>query len=96
MFISHFQELISSFDQKSVRVMDVKMGCRTFLEEQVTEPKLRADLFEKMIKLDPDYPTSHERAEGKCTKLRYMQLREQVQSYKDNQSYGTGILIVFA
>jgi 1D-myo-inositol-triphosphate 3-kinase len=56
--------------------MDVKLGCRTFLEDQVTDPKLRTDLLEKMMKLDPQYATEEERTQGKCSKLRYMQLRE--------------------
>eukprot|EP00037_Helgoeca_nana_P012749 m.116440 g.116440 ORF g.116440 m.116440 type:complete len:443 (+) comp21625_c0_seq6:989-2317(+) len=55
--------------------MDIKMGIRTFLESEVSKSKLRKDLVEKMVKLDPDEPTKEELRDG-ITKLRYMTYRE--------------------
>lgn len=45
------------------------MGVRTFLESEVAKTKLRKDLLEKMMKLDPNEPTEEERLNG-ITKLR--------------------------
>ena len=47
---------------------------RTFLESEVKNPVLRKDLYEKMIKLDPDQPTLEEHEQKAITKLRYMQV----------------------
>ncbi|VDP17959.1 unnamed protein product [Soboliphyme baturini] len=57
-------------------IMDIKMGTRTFLESEVTNPMKRHDLYKKMISLDPEEPTVEEKAEESITKLRYMQFRE--------------------
>ena len=54
---------------------------RTFLESEVKNPVLRKDLYEKMIKLNPDEPTQSEHEERAITKLRYMQVQ-----YKDNHN----------
>ena len=56
--------------------MDIKMGMRTFLESEINNSKLRADLYQKMVKIDPKEPTEAENAAGAITKLRYMQFRE--------------------
>lgn len=56
--------------------MDIKIGTRTFLESEVTNTAKREDLYRKMVELAPDEPTEEERAEGRVTKLRYMQFRE--------------------
>lgn len=48
---------------------------RTFLESEVKNPVLRKDLYEKMVKVDPNAPTEEEKAEEAVTKLRYMQVR---------------------
>ena len=53
---------------------------RTFLESEVKNPVLRKDLYEKMIKLNPDEPTAEEHEEKAITKLRYMQVRSQLLS----------------
>uniref|UniRef100_A0A7S2BN26 Kinase n=1 Tax=Haptolina brevifila TaxID=156173 RepID=A0A7S2BN26_9EUKA len=60
-------------------VMDIKMGTRTFLEREVESTKLRDDLVEKMIALDPSSVTEAEQHQG-VTKLRYMTFREQSSS----------------
>ena len=45
--------------------MDCKIGVRTYLEEELAKakekPKLRKDMFDKMIAVDPLAPTEEER-----------------------------------
>ncbi|XP_038215908.1 inositol-trisphosphate 3-kinase homolog isoform X2 [Zerene cesonia] len=72
------QDLLHGF--RDPHVMDVKMGTRTFLEDEVSNARARADLYEKMIRLDPNAPTEAEHAARAVTKLRYMQFREQCSS----------------
>ena len=54
-------------------VMDIKIGMRTFLEDEVSNPKLRADLLGKMDKLDSTAATVEERSNvrgrGPCPPL---------------------------
>jgi len=71
------QDLTAGFGD-SPCVMDIKMGIRTFLEDEVSNPKLRPDLLKKMDKLDSSAATAEERENGGITKLRYMQFREQM------------------
>jgi len=59
-------------------VMDIKIGVRTFLEDEVSNPKVREDLLKKMDKLDGTAATAEEREKGGITKLRYMQFRERM------------------
>jgi len=61
-------------------VMDIKMGTRTFLEKEAASPTERNDLFNKMVKIDPDEPTEEEKAKKSVTKLRYMTFRESLSS----------------
>jgi len=70
------QDLTAGFGDRP-SVMDIKLGTRTFLEDEVKNPKVRADLLGKMDKLDPKAATEAEREAGGITKLRYMQFREQ-------------------
>ena len=42
-------------------VMDIKVGVRTFLEDEVSNPKVREDLLKKMDKLDGTAATAEER-----------------------------------
>lgn len=64
--------------------MDVKMGVRTYLEEELTKarenPKLRKDMYEKMIQIDPSEPTEEEHQLKAVTKPRYMIWRETISS----------------
>ncbi|CAB3224642.1 unnamed protein product [Arctia plantaginis] len=69
------QDLLHGF--RDPHVMDVKMGTRTFLEDEVSNARDRPDLYEKMVRLDPKAPTDSEHAARAVTKLRYMQFREQ-------------------
>lgn len=65
-------------------VMDCKMGVRTYLEEELVrareKPKLRKDLYDKMLEVDCKAPTDDERKQQAITKLRYMQWRENLSS----------------
>ncbi|GFR67388.1 kinase [Elysia marginata] len=72
------EDLLHHFNDPSI--MDIKMGTRTFLEVEVKNPTLRADLYQKMIKVEPDAPTQQEKEQGAITKLRYMQFRERESS----------------
>lgn len=69
------QDLLHGF--RDPHVMDIKMGTRTFLEDEVSNARARSDLYEKMVRLDPNAPTEAEHAARAVTKLRYMQFREQ-------------------
>ncbi|KNC25298.1 hypothetical protein FF38_02530 [Lucilia cuprina] len=77
MFIE-LQDLLKGF--KDPCVMDIKMGCRTFLESEVGNKTLRPDLYQKMIKVDPNAPTAEEHQQKAITKLRYMLFREAMSS----------------
>ncbi|KAK8768558.1 hypothetical protein V5799_014978 [Amblyomma americanum] len=64
--------------------MDVKVGLRTYLEEELAKarekPKLRKDMYEKMVAVDPDEPTPEEHDLKAVTKPRYMIWRETISS----------------
>lgn len=55
---------------KSPNIMDIKLGCRTFEEEEVQSTKLREDLYDKMLKLYPDCCNEKEKRDKAITKLR--------------------------
>ncbi|XP_026862370.1 inositol-trisphosphate 3-kinase C isoform X2 [Electrophorus electricus] len=65
-------------------IMDCKMGSRTYLEEELKKackhPQPRADMYEKMVAVDPEAPTPEERAQQAVLKTRYMQWRETLSS----------------
>ncbi|KAG5851912.1 hypothetical protein ANANG_G00056870 [Anguilla anguilla] len=65
-------------------IMDCKMGVRTYLEEELvrarSNPCLRTDMYQKMVKIDPAAPSAEEHAQGGVTKPRYMQWRDSVSS----------------
>ena len=56
------QDCLSSFVKPSI--MDCKIGVRTYLEEELAKakekPKLRKDMYDKMIAVDPSAPTEEE------------------------------------
>lgn len=76
------QDLLAKFNQPSV--MDIKMGCRTYCEEELDkalrEQKLRHDMYDKMVEIDESEPTDEERKVKAITKPRYMKWRETVSS----------------
>lgn len=74
------QDLLAKFSDASV--MDIKMGCRTYREDELTtsESKLRPDMYNKMIEVDQDEPTAEEKKVRAVTKPRYMIWRETVSS----------------
>ncbi|XP_050387957.1 uncharacterized protein LOC126804765 [Argentina anserina] len=76
------EDLLFNFENASV--MDVKMGSRTYREEELNiaarEEKLRRDMYEKMIEIDKSEPTDQERQLKAITKPRYMVWRETISS----------------
>ncbi|KAM3616190.1 uncharacterized protein V6R79_013966 [Siganus canaliculatus] len=75
-------DLLADFDSPSI--MDCKMGSRTYLEEELIKarerPRLRKDMYEKMVAVDPGAPTVEEKAQQGVLKPRYMQWRETLSS----------------
>ncbi|KAF5277614.1 hypothetical protein FQA39_LY06107 [Lamprigera yunnana] len=76
------QDLLGDFN--SPCVMDCKIGVRTYLEEELAKakenPKLRKDMYEKMIQIDSNAPTEEENRLKAVTKPRYMVWRETISS----------------
>uniref|UniRef100_A0A0C9RKS7 Kinase n=1 Tax=Fopius arisanus TaxID=64838 RepID=A0A0C9RKS7_9HYME len=76
------QDLLGDFDEPCV--MDCKVGVRTYLESELAKakerPKLRKDMYEKMIQVDPLAPSPEERRLQGVTKPRYMVWRETISS----------------
>lgn len=58
------------------KVMDVKIGVRTFLESECKCTKPRPDLFKRMTELYPELVTDEERSAGFITKHRWMTVRD--------------------
>ncbi|XP_040179103.1 inositol-trisphosphate 3-kinase C isoform X2 [Rana temporaria] len=79
---NQMEDLLSEFDSPSI--MDCKMGVRTYLEEELVKarekPKLRKDMYEKMVAVDPSAPTEEEHQQRGVLKPRYMQWRETLSS----------------
>ena len=67
------QDCLSSFHLPSI--MDCKIGVRTYLEEELAKakekPKLRNDMYNKMVAVDPAAPTEEETRLKGVTKPRY-------------------------
>lgn len=58
------------------KVMDVKIGTRTFLEAEAQNTKLRQDLFAKMVAQYPAEVCSHEHEAKAVTKHRWMDVHD--------------------
>jgi 1D-myo-inositol-triphosphate 3-kinase len=68
------KNLLTGFS--SPKVVDIKLGVRTFMESECDNPKPRPDLFKRMLELYPDVPTAEERETGAVTKHRWMTTRD--------------------
>ncbi|XP_055639929.1 inositol-trisphosphate 3-kinase homolog isoform X2 [Toxorhynchites rutilus septentrionalis] len=75
------QDLLQGFHDPNV--MDIKVGFRTFSENEVSNTTLREDLYKKMISVDPSAPTAEEHQRKAITKLRYMLFRENMSSSQE-------------
>ncbi|XP_071159230.1 inositol-trisphosphate 3-kinase A-like isoform X2 [Mytilus edulis] len=79
------QDLLCDFDAPFV--MDIKMGTRTYLEEELVKakekPKPRKDMYQKMVEVDPSAPTPEENKQKSIIKPRYMQWRDEMSSSVD-------------
>nr|XP_043905198.1 inositol-trisphosphate 3-kinase B isoform X1 [Solea senegalensis] len=79
---NQMEDLLAEFDFPCV--MDCKMGVRTYLEEELTKarkkPSPRPDMYQKMVEVDPEAPSSEEKEQKAVTKPRYMQWRETISS----------------
>ncbi|XP_075771140.1 inositol-trisphosphate 3-kinase C [Pelodiscus sinensis] len=79
---NQMEDLLAGFEAPSI--MDCKMGVRTYLEEELREarqqPRLRHDMYEKMVAVNPGAPTPEEHAQRAVLKPRYMQWRESLSS----------------
>lgn len=72
------QDLLYGF--KNPSVMDIKIGVRTFLENDNVDEKEtipRRDLYERLLELAPEKITDEEHTIKAITKKRYMSWREQ-------------------
>ncbi|XP_016305721.1 inositol-trisphosphate 3-kinase B-like [Sinocyclocheilus anshuiensis] len=91
-FVPHYFGHISQDGERYIRledllsglknpvIMDCKMGVRTYQEEEISKARsnatVRADMYQKMVKVDPAAPTAEEHAQRRVTKLRYLQWRD--------------------
>ncbi|PAA51550.1 hypothetical protein BOX15_Mlig023331g3 [Macrostomum lignano] len=77
------QDLLAEF-QAPVSLMDCKIGCRTYLEDELAmarrDAKPRPDMYRRIVETDPDATTPEQRAAGAVTKLDYMLWRERLSS----------------
>jgi 1D-myo-inositol-triphosphate 3-kinase len=64
------------YDFRDPKVMDVKLGFRTFIEKEACDTKPRPDLFQKMLAMYPSVLTPEEVASGQITKHRWMSTRD--------------------
>ncbi|CAF1092952.1 unnamed protein product [Adineta steineri] len=84
-FFIEMEDLLASFHEPCI--MDCKIGVRTYLEEELEKsernPEPRADLYNKMIAINPLAPTEKENQEKKILKPRYMIWRESLSSSQD-------------
>jgi len=58
------------------KVMDIKLGTRTFLESECKKSTLRPDLFKRLSELYPEEITDADREAQAVTKHRFMQARD--------------------
>jgi 1D-myo-inositol-triphosphate 3-kinase len=68
------EDLLDGFTNP--KILDVKLGFRTFSESECECTKLRPELFKKMLDKFPEHLSAEERAAGAVTKHRWMTLRD--------------------
>jgi len=68
------ENLLRGFCQP--KVMDVKVGCRTFLESECSNPKPRPDLYKRMKELYPDELNFEDEKAKAITKYKWMTVRD--------------------
>uniref|UniRef100_A0A336MNH2 Kinase n=1 Tax=Culicoides sonorensis TaxID=179676 RepID=A0A336MNH2_CULSO len=76
--VIELENLLNGFNDPYI--MDIKMGCRTFVESEVSNMSLRKDLYEKMKSIEPSTLKIEDHELQAVTKLRYMQFRERMSS----------------
>lgn len=67
--------LLAPFD-RSTKVMDVKLGIRTFCEDECTNQKLRPDMYKRLVEMYPWEATEEDHERQGITKHRFMQARD--------------------
>lgn len=68
------ENLTHSF--RAAKIMDVKIGARTFLEKEGLSKKPRPDMFQRALKLFPDRLSEKMKAEESMTKFEFMTCRD--------------------
>lgn len=74
--------LLATFE-RGPHVMDCKIGTRSFTEAEVASTKVRQDLYQRAIALDPNFPTKEEAEMQACTKYRWMSFNDQLTTLSD-------------
>uniref|UniRef100_A0A4W3K671 Kinase n=1 Tax=Callorhinchus milii TaxID=7868 RepID=A0A4W3K671_CALMI len=81
----HCGELGDSLDDDDLpSLVSLPLLSRTYLEEELMKahekPRLRTDMYQKMVEVDPLAPTPQEHTQQAVVKARYMQWRETLSS----------------
>eukprot|EP00746_Dinoflagellata_sp_MGD_P090672 gnl/MRDRNA2_/MRDRNA2_35828_c0_seq1.p1 gnl/MRDRNA2_/MRDRNA2_35828_c0~~gnl/MRDRNA2_/MRDRNA2_35828_c0_seq1.p1 ORF type:complete len:453 (+),score=69.84 gnl/MRDRNA2_/MRDRNA2_35828_c0_seq1:164-1522(+) len=61
-------------------VMDCKIGIRSFEEKECKSKKGRPDMYERLLKLGPEYLTEEEHQQRSITKFKWMSTRDKMSS----------------
>jgi 1D-myo-inositol-triphosphate 3-kinase len=62
--------------------MDCKLGARSFQEKERKSEKARYDLYQRLLKIGPQYLTEAEREKGSITKYKWMSTRDEMSSLR--------------
>lgn len=71
------------YDFQDPKVMDVKIGVRTFAESECSSKKPRPDLYERMVKMYPEKLTDKEKEEKAITKHKWMTTRDSCSTIRE-------------
>jgi len=69
-------------DYMRPKVMDVKLGCRTFGEAECSNADPRPDLYKRMCEMYPSEVTAEEHASGSTSKFRWMTVRDSMSTIR--------------